>query len=179
MNWENVKLLGGLGSLFIVLSIVPYLGFLSAIAGIVLLFIAVKRISDNYPEDKIFLNFLKGFLISLGGMVIAAFIGGIFFVPSVVSPYSTAAEIFKYIGIFTAIVLLYAATVIGAYLYRKSFTSIGKLANNEYFNWAANLIFWGSVASIILIGGIAVWIGWILLSIAFFTINVPKGTATE
>jgi len=63
----------------------------------------------------------------------------------------------------------YVTTVIGGAFYRKSFLSLAQATGNDIFKWAGNLLFWGSLTVIVIVGGLLMWIGWVLLTVAFFT----------
>jgi len=168
---EKVKLVGGVGGIFLILGVIPYVGFIFGILGLVLILIAIKQISDKYKEEKIFKNFITGVLIQFLGMLVAIGLG-----LSVAIPFftilkdKTATDIGVIISIALAIILLYIATVVSGLFYKKALSSLGKITDNDLFTWAGNLIFWGSIATILfLLGSIVVWIGWILLTVAFFT----------
>lgn len=175
---KNIKLLGGIGSLFIVSGVFLFgivVGIVLQMVGITLLSIAIKKISDAYPEKKIFTNFLIGFLVRSIGLIFALFVFIIFIIPLAIHPNSTNAEFLSVIGIFVSLVLSYGGYVVGGAYYQRCFLSIHEITNNDLFKWAGILVFWGSVASIILVGLIVVWIGWILLTVAFFTVQETEG----
>ena len=61
----QAKILGGIGALLSLLVIVPTIGFLLGIVGLVLIFIAVKYIADETKNHSIFQNYLMNFLFSI------------------------------------------------------------------------------------------------------------------
>ncbi len=174
---DETKLLGGVGSALLALGITPYAGILFTLAGFILLLIAVKQISDKHNDKNIFRNFLTGTILNLTGIAIALVAATSTLLNfSFVSDIDnlTALGIGTLIGISIALLTLYVALVISGLLFKRTFNSIGKLTNNDLFSLAGNLIFWGSLATIILLGGILIWVGWILIAIAFFTTETNK-----
>jgi len=174
---EKTKILGGIGSILIVLGIIPYIGVLFSIVGFVSLLIAVKQFSDQYKDENIFRNFLTGFIINLIGMIIAIIAAVSTFIPfaSLTNlDKDTALGIGAILGISVALLVFYITSVISGLMFKKAFDSMSKFTNNDLFSWAGSLIFWGSIAVIILLGGILIWIGWILAAIAFFTTETKR-----
>ncbi len=169
MDVKSIKTLGGLGALFLVLSWLPYLGFLLAIVGLVLLAIALKKVSDAAPERGIFTNFIIAFLVNFVGGLIAMF-GGLFSMLPFMAGDENTMAIGIGLGTIVAFVIGYIAFVASGYYYKKCFTDTGDVLNQPLFKTAGNVIFWGSVAGIIIIGFLVVWIGWILVTVAFFTL---------
>jgi uncharacterized membrane protein len=174
---EKTKILGGIGSILLVLGIIPYIGLLFSLVGFISLLIAVKQISNQYKDENIFRNFLTGFIINIAGMIIAIVAAVSTFIPFASLSNidkDTALGLGAIVGISVALLVFYITAVISGLLFKKAFDSISKITNNDLFGWAGNLIFWGSIAMIILLGGILIWIGWILAAIAFFTTETKK-----
>ncbi|MHA2330155.1 MAG: DUF996 domain-containing protein, partial [Candidatus Hodarchaeales archaeon] len=74
MTIEMSKNLGGVGALLMVIS--PFLGSITALLGLIgliLVLIAIKRLSDHYNDGSIFNNALYGVIANIiGGIVFAA-----------------------------------------------------------------------------------------------------------
>ena len=173
MNTSNIKTLGGLGSLFIVLSVVPYIGFLFSLIGIILLGIALKNVSDYYPDKNIFKNYITGLIISIVSVFIAVF-GGLFSMLPFMSGSSDMQSFGFGVGMIVAMVIGYFFLIASSYFYKQAFYETGMIFNSDLLKLGGNFIFWGSIGAIIFIGLIAVWIGWILISIGFFTLPEEK-----
>jgi uncharacterized membrane protein len=63
---SNAKLFGGIGAiLMLVGGFIPYAGPIVSILGLVLLFIAVKTISDLTNDKNIFSNYLMHFIFGI------------------------------------------------------------------------------------------------------------------
>ena len=66
----NVKTFGGIGALLMLIGcFIPYAGPIISIVGLVLVFIAVKSISEIVKDDWIFRNYLYNFIFSLISIV--------------------------------------------------------------------------------------------------------------
>ena len=65
---RDAKILGGIGAILLLLSFIPFV----SIIGIVLMFIAVKYISDETKDKDIFKNYLYSFIFNI--IAIIAFI---------------------------------------------------------------------------------------------------------
>ena len=161
----SVKILGGLGALFIVLSVIPYLGVFFGIVGVILLLIALKKFSESEGRKEIFSLFLKGFLINLIGGII----GGLLLGTEIELVFVEHSGILNWILAVVGGIILYVSAVWGNYYVKRSFELIAMITGNTLFAWAGKLLFWGAVLIIILIGGVISWVGWILAAVAFFT----------
>lgn len=179
----NEKIFGGLGAIFVVLNVVPYIGWILGIAGIVLLFIALHKFSEIFSDKNIFNKFLTGFLVSLAGIVVF-FIFGIFsFIPMLISARDGAGSSMGFdigmlgIGIIFALIIFYIITIIASNYYRLCFNLMADYTNINLFKLAGTFVFWGAVGLIAFgLGAIAILVGWILLAVAFF--SIPKAFDT-
>ena len=172
----NVKILGGLGSLFLVLSFIPYIGAILGIAGLILLIVAVKQFADGEGKGEVFSVFLKGILVSIIGSIV----GAIILMAGVGSAAAGNSGALSWLIAGIGGLIVYASSVYGNYYVKQAFEEIALLTGNTLFAWAGKLLFWGAVLMIILIGSIVVWVGWILSAIAFFTTEEKKsGSVVE
>jgi len=169
---SNEKILGGLGSIFIILGFIPWIGWILGIAGIVLLFITMNKLSQFFSDKNIFNKFLNGFLISITGILIGAIWGIFSMLPmmmegprhSMILPYFS----FRLIFIF---LIIYILNIVGMYFYRQCFNLIRQYTEINLFKLAGDFMFWGAVAVIAFgLGAIAILVGWILLALAFFSL---------
>jgi Predicted membrane protein len=70
---SQAKAMGGVGSILVLLSFVPSVGFVLGIVGLVLVLIAVKQISDAVKDREIFNNVLMAVILQVVGIGILAF----------------------------------------------------------------------------------------------------------
>ena len=167
---SNVKILGGLGSLFIVLSFIPYVGAVLGLAGLILLIIAVKQFAEKEGRGEVFSTFLRGILVSIIGDII----GGVILFAGIGSAAAGNSGALSYLITGIGGVIIYAASVYGNYYIKKAYEEIALITGNTLFAWAGKLLFWGALLVIILVGSIVMWVGWILSAVAFFTTEEKK-----
>ncbi len=163
INMEsNIKYFGGLGALFILLSWIPYIGLALYLVGLILLTIAFKKLSDKDPSKEILKNWL---IILIIDIILSAILGAVA-VNAVINQSDTLMFlgylIFVGLGILTGI------------YYKKIFMSVYELTGETLFKTAANTFFWGGILTVIFIGGILIFIGWIIATIAFFSMKTQK-----
>ena len=173
MDLKNIKILGGIGGILYLLSFIPYIGLILFIAGLVLIFIAMYKISQYAPERKIFSNFLIAFIVGIVGGLIGSFIG----VGSLLYSLETSGETGISLGMIFGFILIYITMIVSGYFYNKAFSSTSELLNQNLFKLGGQFIFWGSIATIILLGLVIIWVGWLLITIAFF--SLPDTFSTE
>src|SRR5579872_2294635 len=80
MTSTDAKVLGGIGSLLILLTAVPNVGWVLGIAGFAMTLIAIRKISREYNDKEIWRNMLVAVTLAVGAIatgVITA-VGGIF-----------------------------------------------------------------------------------------------------
>ena len=134
---------------------------LVCIAGAVLLYISMKSFSEHYKSKDIINGVLKGAICSVIGTTLA---------------YVALASF----TIISIILLVIAAVCM--YLMAKEFREIfNKLANysgSSLFRTAGTLLWYGALLTIIGVGLVLVWIAYILIAVAFFTIKTKPNTQT-
>jgi len=156
----RVKLLGGIGSILIILSWLPYIGAILGLAGVILVSIAFKALSDLDPSKGIFKNWLMAIIIILLGSILGFAL--------ITTGVASNSDFFIVVGVAALI----ASSAVYGWLVSKVFSAIYELTGENSFKWAATMFFWGAILSVILIGGILYFVGWILSAIGFFSLKV-------
>lgn len=190
---NDVKTMGGIGALLMLLAIVPSVGFLLAIAGAVLVLLAVKYASDIFGDPKIFSNMLYAVAIGIVGLVVGtvAVVAVVFksiglgfmsssFVATTTPPDLAAGDI---AGLLAAVVLglgaVWICFLVSAIFLRRSFGELGRKLNVGLFGTAALLYLIGAALTIILVGFALIFVAEILLIVAFFSIDVQTAPPTQ
>lgn len=184
---DDAKLMGGIGSILIILSVIPYVGIALAIAGIVLVLLAVRSISRAVSDETIFNNLITSVILAVVGVVviIIGVVGAIlpFFFSSIFLPtkdglWTTWSSPFFLPAFSGAVILIIVGLVVGwvliilsAIYLRRSFNTISKRLNIGLFGTAALVYLIGSVLAIVGIGFILIFVALILQTIAFFLIK--------
>jgi uncharacterized membrane protein len=171
----NAKILGGIGSLLMVVPMIVGYAMLLSTIGIIMLFISLWKFGEIFQDKQIFNNFLKGFLIGFIGLVIGIFIGGFGILGSAMhyfSPHFSWHPFPLSLSIGLGMLIFYVLNILHFYFYKKSFELLGMYANHKLFSLAGLIMFVSSFLVILFgIGFLGISLGWILITVAFFTLK--------
>jgi len=67
---SDAKTLVGIGSILLLLIVVPSIGWVLAIAGFVLVAIAIKRVSEAVGDSSIFRNMIISVVLAVAGLIV-------------------------------------------------------------------------------------------------------------
>jgi uncharacterized membrane protein len=176
----------------------PFVGLLGLV-GIILILIALHGMADFYGDRGIFNNALYAFITGIIGVVaffgtlVVALISFIASLPSWAQPYINAGDwqglanafqqhitdFTSFLDIFgtvflmliLALVVLFVFLVVAMFFFRRSLGRLSTKTHVGLFGTAGLLMLIGAILTIIVIGLILVWIGWILLTVAFFSVR--------
>ncbi len=193
MTLETNKNLGGVGAILIAIGGLAtfgagYAGLLSLI-GLILVLISMKGFADHYNEAGIFNNALYAVIMVIIGVV--AFIGiFVFSLFETLKDLGIAAEDWANLGIILrerlmnmetfwefvgaiilALVVLFICVVIAVIFARNSLNLLGAKTGVGMFGTAGLLMLIGGILTIIFFGLILIWVAWILVAVAFFSIR--------
>ena len=191
---SQAKTLGGVGSILLLLGIVPFAGPALEIVGFVLMLIAVKYISDTVNNKSIFNNAVISVVAGIAGVVIGVVVGiagvlsffgpGMFQGPDFMPGRQFQPSDFMSMNFFgpiiAGLVIIWIAVIISAVFLRKSFNSIASSINVKMFGTAALLYLIGAILVVVLVGFLLIFVATILQIVAFFSIpeNPPQATPT-
>jgi len=184
----QAKRLGEVGSILVLLGVIPNIGLFIAIAGLALILIAVKCISELLEDPSVFKNMLIAVVLFIGGVSAAeaVFLTGIFSIFGTIRSMSFTGFPPFFLE-FLAIVIIAGAIleifiVVGAIFLRKSYNAIGKRLGVEWFR-TAGLVFLIGGGLIIAFGvGLPVLgLAAILQMVAFFSLPdlLPQVSAEQ
>jgi uncharacterized membrane protein len=171
--------LGGIGAILLLVSGIvaflnPFFPIIFAIAGLALLTMTYRKISNKFNDETIF----RHILIFLGCLITSVVIGfatAIFATQFFTLNLATilTGGIQTLIGVVAIalglLILQFALQVVGSYFFYKANKATATHTGISLFRTASLLVFIGAILTIILIGALITLIGWILLIIAFFT----------
>ncbi len=168
MSMEPGKSIAGVGALLLIIgSFVPFLG----IIGFILLMIGLKNLSDYYKDRNIFNNALYGIIFGIIGVAAAAFLLiALIFSGSFLGTI-TGNIIAFFSGILIALVVAFIFYILMALYLKRAFDGLANKTNIGMFRTAGMLLLIGAVLTIILIGLILIFVAWILLTVAFFSMS--------
>jgi uncharacterized membrane protein len=178
IDLKNVKIYGGIGVIITLLGGLRRIGPLLRIAGLILILIALYELAQRLKEEKIFRQYLIGIIINIVGTGFAitlALINGAWSIAKMIlfGGYTSYYDIFSEISfaLIFFVLLLYAITILSTYFYRESLKSITAKTTIKTFALAGDFLFYGAIGIIVILGIFAMFVGWILLAVAFF--NLP------
>jgi uncharacterized membrane protein len=189
----NAKILGGIGAILMLIGVfIPYIGPIASIIGLVLVFIAVKTISEITKDNEIFRNYLMNFILSIISIVAIVVImlvafgvaGGFAWITSLETAKITDFESFwTYFGsmigaCFLALIVGWILSILAALYLRKSYNSIAEHTKVDLFKTTGLLYFIGAITTIVLIGFIISAIARIIEIVAYFSLpdKLPSET---
>ncbi len=171
--------LGRVGVLLPIGVIIPFVGILAGLAAIILLLISHNYFSKTYESPRIFNQALTGTIIMIAGnflgvILIIVGVGMAAFTASDGLDPSNVTQVYSMvfnsgIAILGALILL-AAGIIGYWFIFQSMKELALRSGVSYFRTAGLLYFIGAIATIVLIGGIVIFIAWIIHIVAYFSI---------
>jgi len=179
VNFEYAKTLAGEGSILLLLSLIPYAGWVLGIIGAVLFMRGVKELSNYYQDEAIYQNSLTGvkyYIVALiaAGVAVAALLLGI----GSATGFKFKAG-FKPTPAFGIGLVIFLGGLIIAFIFyivatshlRKTFDSLAQKSGEKSFTTAGTLLHIGAFLTIILVGFVLIFVAWIFATIGFFTMK--------
>jgi len=155
VNISTQKMLGGIGLLISPLSAIPFLGVLFGIVSGILLLVSFNQLSKTLNKPDMFKKYLTGFIIGFVSYIVL-YVLGFFLILLALIPVA-------------ALILAYILSIIVAYYYKQAYDMLANALNHKLFSKGARLMFIGAITTIILVGFILLFVGWVMLAVAFFT----------
>ncbi len=180
VNFEYSKTLAGEGAVMLLLSMVPYVGWVLGIVGVVLLLKGMKELSYYYQDETIYKNSLTGVKYYVIALVAAA-VAVVAMVLGVASAtgFQFTEDLFVFttgfgvglVAFIVGIVVAFVFYVLAATHLRRTFNTLAEKSGDASLATAGTLLWWGSIFTIILVGLILIFIAWIFATIGFFTMK--------
>ena len=171
VNISTQKMLGGIGSISILLVFVPgTVATLLGIVGVVLWLISMYQLSNILRKPSIFKKVLIGFILNIVGTVIA-FAFGLTAGISLSAYVRGETGITSGLGLLAvAIIVAYAISLAAFYFYKEAFDILAQATVHNLFKIAGLLMFIGAITTILFgLGILLIIVGYIVLAVAFFT----------
>jgi uncharacterized membrane protein len=166
-----------------------------ALVGIVIILVALNSLANIYKERGIFNNSLYGLIVGIVGAVIAAVVIVVAVLSNLktlleqvypswngqwsslsslsgMTPNtsnltsSTVVSVFE--GVLVAFVILWIFIIVWAFFVRRSLKTLADKSSVGLFSTAGLLLIIGAFLTIVIIGLLIMWIGVLLMVIAFF-----------
>ncbi len=182
-SFEYSKTLALEGSILLLLSVVPYVGWVLGIIGVILLLRGVKELGNYYQDSQLYQNSLTGVKYYIVALIALAVAGGGFlvaFVPT--NGFTTFVRTGNILALTIGIAFLIVAFifyVLAAMHLRKTFDALAQKSGEHSFATAASLLWVGAILTIIGIGVLLILIAWIFVVVGFFTMRTPQPTYAQ
>ena len=177
VNFEYSKTLAIEGSILLLLSLIPYVGWVLGIVGVVLLLRSMKEFSNYYQDEKIYQDSLTGvkyYIVAIvaAAVAIAAITLGVWsatgFTPDFVF---TAGFGIGLVAFLAGLVVAFVFYVLASSHLKRTFNTLAQKSGEASFTTAGTLLWIGSILTIIGVGLILIFIAWIFATIGFFTMK--------
>jgi uncharacterized membrane protein len=184
VNFEYCKTLAIEGSILLWLSVVPYVGWVLGIIGVILLLRSMKEFSGYYQDEKIYTNALAGVKYYVVAIIAAAVATA-----TAVGIWIATGFMFNASELTSSFVMMFlpglAALAVGAIVafvffllasirLKETFRTLAAKTGEGSFSTAASLLWIGSILTIIGIGLVLILVAWIFATIGFATMKNPN-----
>jgi uncharacterized membrane protein len=192
---SDAKVLGGIGSILVLFTVVPSVGWLLGIAGFIMILVAVKNISQAINDKKIYKDMLTAVVLAIGAIAVGTVtvVGAVYHVLGmgsfVGSKFVLASNVTvgDWIGLAVAIIAgllaVEAFLVASAVFVRRSYNSMASKLNVSMFKTAGLLYLIGGATAVVGIGFLLIFVAEILLAVSFFSISeqptVPEASQVQ
>jgi uncharacterized membrane protein len=182
VNFNYSKTLAGEGAVLLLLSLVPTIGWVLGIVGIVLLLKAMKELSYYYEDESIYSNAWKGlkyYIVALIAAAVAVSVGVIIFATT--TGLFAGAPVVWTLGLAGGIAAILAGLAVAFVFYllaalnlKKTFSTLAKKSGENNLETAGTLLLIGSALTIAFgVGLLIIFVAWIFATIGFFSMK-PK-----
>ena len=139
----------------------------------------MKELSNYYQDEEIYKNSLTGvkfYIVALvaAGVAIASLVIGV----GSATGFTFATGFVPTVGFGVGLIAFFAGLIVAFVFYilaashlRRTFNTLAQKSGEASFTTAGNLLWWGSILSIILVGLVLILIAWIFATIGFFTMK--------
>ncbi|MFI5450467.1 MAG: DUF996 domain-containing protein [Candidatus Bathyarchaeia archaeon] len=190
---SEAKTYGGIGSILVLFTAIPTIGWLLGIVGFIFIIMAVKYISDAFADKSIYNNMLVSILLDVAAIAVGtlaiygtvlrvmglgSFVGSNFVLNSniAVGDWVGLAA-----GVIAGLVAVWALLVTSAVFLRRSYDSMASKLGVNTFKTAGLVFLIGAATTIIGVGFVLILVAQILLVVAFFSIKegIPVPTQQQ
>jgi len=164
---ESSKTLAGVGSILLILSIVPYAGVVLGIVGIILFLMGIKGLASYYQNNEIYQDSVTGVIYYIIAVVAAAVA-----VIALAIGFATFGFLAGLGVFFIGLIIAFIFYILAASRLRKTFDLLAQKSGDHSFSTAGTLLWWGAILTIIFVGLILIFIAWIFATIGFFSMKL-------
>ena len=176
-NFQYSKTLAMEGSILLILGLVPYVGWVLGIIGIILLLRGLKEFANYYQDNEIYQNSLTGVKYYIVALIALAIAGAGFAVGFVTNGFPATVGIANILGIAVGIAFLVVAfvfNVLAATHLKRTFYTLAEKSGEHSFATAGTLLWLGAILTIVVVGVLLIFIAWIFAVVGFSTMRGPQ-----
>jgi uncharacterized membrane protein len=181
VNFQYSKTLAIEGSVLLLLGLIPTVGWVLGIVGIVLLFRATKELSNYYQDESIHRNAwtgLKYYIVALVAAAVAIGVGVVSFATAGLfagAPFTFTAGIAGgIVAILAGLAVAFVFYILAAIHLREAYETLAQKTGESSFTTAGTLLLIGAILTIAAgIGLLLIFVSWIFVIIGFSTMK-PK-----
>jgi len=180
VNFEYSKTLAGEGSILLLLSVVPYAGWILGIIGAILFLKGMKELSNYYQDRDLYQDSLTGVYYYIIAIVAAGFAIAAVAIGVALATGFTFKNFVPTVGFGVGLIIFFAGIVVAFVFYilatmrlRKTFDTLAQKSGEASFTTAGTLLWWGAILTIIVVGLVLIFVAWIFATVAFFSMK-PK-----
>jgi uncharacterized membrane protein len=177
-SFEYGKTLAGEGTILLILGIVPTVGWVLGIIGIILFIRGIRELSNYYGDNEIYQNALTGvkyYIIALiaAAVAIGALVFGIMSVPSItdITSFGAVGLALGIVAFIVGIVIAFVFYILASSHLRRTLNTLAEKSGEHSFATAGTLLYVGSWLTIIVVGLLLIFIAWIFATIGFFSMR--------
>jgi len=181
-SFQYGKNLAGEGSILLILGMVPYVGWVLGIIGIILLLRGARELSNFYQDNGIYQNSWTGLKYYIIALVAVGAAGIGIFIALASAGQITDIAGFGTIGFAVGIGVFIAGLVIAFIFYvlaaghlRRTLNTLAAKSGEHSFATAGTLLWIGALLTIAAgLGLILIFLAWIFTTIGFFSMKSPE-----
>jgi uncharacterized membrane protein len=177
-SFEHSKTLAGVGSILLLLGVVPYAGWVLAIVGVVLLVMGMKELSKYYQDENVYQSTLSGVKFYVVAVVAAAAAIVAIMVDIALTTNFSFKNFVPTVGFGIGVAALLAGLVVAFVFYilaashlKRALDSLAQKSGEASFTTAGTLLWLGAILTIVLVGLVLIFVAWIFATIGFFNMK--------
>jgi uncharacterized membrane protein len=196
---SRARTMGEIGAILSLLYFVPMVGWVLALVGLVLLYMSVQDLVKASKHEGAEKRLLTAVILDVISWVVFAIALVVFFFTlasgnasgfGTFGPFMMRRSFgwregwdFARVGMAGLLLLVpYVLNLISGFMYRDALNSVSEITGVSNFRSAGNLIMWGRILEIILVGFVVDFIGRVLMAASFFqlpdTLSLPTAQTT-
>jgi uncharacterized membrane protein len=177
-SFEHSKTLAGVGSILLLLGVVPYAGWVLAIVGVVLLVMGMKELSKYYQDENVYKNTLTGVKFYVVAVVAAAAAIVAIMIDIALATNFKFTNLVPTVGFGIGVAALLAGLVVAFVFYilaashlKRALDSLAQKSGEASFTTAGTLLWLGAILTIVLVGLVLIFVAWIFATMGFFSMK--------